>query len=220
MRPIATDGLAWSDGRYVYLFVTTMSPAKTAEPIETPFEMWIWVRPKNHMLDGGPDPHTYIGNFEGENGPARTCPDMPDGRYTQSDAARGNTRTGAAPYAADANWGVLMGCTLTPRDEYDRTVRVRRRCGLTSNYFATCSFWATVCKTVRPVLSGHCPVLSVTLVYCAMQVGLGPGHIVLYGDPAPHTERSTAAPLLKFTWPIRGPCLFWPNGWMDQDASW
>ena len=41
-----------------------------------------------------------------------------------------------------------------------------------------------------------CPVLSVTLVYCGqtigwiemklgMQVGLGPGHIVLDGDPAP-----------------------------------
>jgi len=62
-------------------------------------------------------------------------------------------------------------------------------------------FWATVCKTVRPLLSGYqpfaaCPVLSVTLVYCGqtvewikmklgMQVGLGPGHIVLDGDPAP-----------------------------------
>ena len=44
----------------------------------------------------------------------------------------------------------------------------------------------------RPV----CPVLSVTLVYCGqtagwikmklgMQIGLGPGHIVLDGDQAP-----------------------------------
>ena len=149
-----------------------------------------------------------------------------------------------------------MGCPLAPADEYDRTVRVRRRCGLTSNYFATCSFWATVCKTVRPMLSGHCPVLSITLVYCAMEVGLGPSHIVLYGDPAPPTERGTASPLLKFKGAgfacvriIRGPCqrlrfvsapqirstilalhklvcmyvcmyVFWPNGWMDQDASW
>jgi len=56
--------------------------------------------------------------------------------------------------------------------------------------FAAESFWATVCKTVRPMLSVRCPVcLSVTLVYCGqtvgrikmkldMQVGLGPGHIV------------------------------------------
>jgi len=60
-------------------------------------------------------------------------------------------------------------------------------------------FWATVCKTVRPMLSDRCPVcpvLSETLVYCGqtvgwikmklgMPVGLGPGHIVLDGDPAP-----------------------------------
>ena len=63
-------------------------------------------------------------------------------------------------------------------------------------------FWTTVCKTVRPMLSDRCPVLSclsclsVTLVYCGqtvewikmklgVQVGLGPGHIVLDGDP-PH----------------------------------
>jgi len=26
-----------------------------------------------------------------------------------------------------------------------------------------------------------------------VQVGLGPGHIVLYGNPAPPTERGTAA---------------------------
>ena len=63
-------------------------------------------------------------------------------------------------------------------------------------------FWATVSKTVSPMLSDHCPVclcpvlLSVMLVYCGqtvgwikmklgMQVGLGPGHIVVDGDPAP-----------------------------------
>jgi len=36
-------------------------------------------------------------------------------------------------------------------------------------------------------------------------IGLGTGHIVLHGDPAP---------------PIFGPYLLWPNGWMDQDATW
>ena len=59
-------------------------------------------------------------------------------------------------------------------------------------------FWATVCKTVRPMLSVHClsVCLSVTLVHCGqtvgrirmklgLQVGLGPDHIVLDGDPAP-----------------------------------
>jgi len=54
-----------------------------------------------------------------------------------------------------------------------------------------------VCKTIRPMLPDRClSVLSVTLTYCGqmvgwikmkrgMQVGLGPGHIVLHGDPAP-----------------------------------
>jgi len=64
-----------------------------------------------------------------------------------------------------------------------------------------CSFRATVCKTVRPMLSDRLSCLSVlsvflsvTLVYCGqtvawikmklgMQEGLGPGHIVLDGDP-------------------------------------
>jgi len=67
-------------------------------------------------------------------------------------------------------------------------------------------FWATVCKTVRPVLSDRClsglsvlsvlsVCLSVTLVYCGqtvgwikmklgVQVGLGPDDFVLDGDPA------------------------------------
>jgi len=64
--------------------------------------------------------------------------------------------------------------------------------------------------------------LSVTLVYCGqtvgwikiklgMQVGLGPVHTVLDGDPAPPKG---AQP------PIFGPCLLYPNGWMDKDATW
>jgi len=76
------------------------------------------------------------------------------------------------------------------------------------------SFWATICKTVRPMLStvvlaclSVC--LSVMLVYCGQtvgwikmklgtEVGLGPGHIVLDRDPA---LPKGAQP------PIFGPCL-------------
>ena len=74
----------------------------------------------------------------------------------------------------------------------------------TSKVQTSPNFWATVCKTVRPMLSDRCPVclscpvlsvLSVTFVHCGqtvgrikmklgMQVGLGPDHIVLGGDPA------------------------------------
>ena len=44
------------------------------------------------------------------------------------------------------------------------------------------------------------------------EVGLGPGNIVLDADPAP-PKRGKAQP------PIFGPCLLWPNDWMDQDAT-
>ena len=67
-------------------------------------------------------------------------------------------------------------------------------------------FWATVRKTVRPLLSDPCmSCLSVTLVYCGktvgwikmklgMQVGLDPGHIVLDGDPAPPPQKRGHSP--------------------------
>jgi len=55
----------------------------------------------------------------------------------------------------------------------------------------------------RPFVKRFCPVLSVTLVHCGqtvrrvkikpdVQVGLGPGHIVLDGDPGPPPQRGTA----------------------------
>jgi len=66
---------------------------------------------------------------------------------------------------------------------------------------STAGFWTTICKTVHRMLSDcmsvlSCPVcLSVTLVCCGQtagwikmklgtEAGLGPGHIVLDGDPA------------------------------------
>jgi len=68
------------------------------------------------------------------------------------------------------------------------------------------------------MLSDRClSVLSVTLMYCGQTVGwikmklgmvvsLGPGHIMLHGDPAPQ-KRGTA--------PFFGPSPLWPNFWMD-----
>jgi len=68
-------------------------------------------------------------------------------------------------------------------------------------------FWVTVCKTVHPMPSDRCPVLScpVCLSVCnfgvlwqtvgwikmklGTQVGLGPGHIVLDVDPAPPPKK-------------------------------
>jgi len=80
-----------------------------------------------------------------------------------------------------------------------------------------------ICKTVRPMLSVCC--LSVTLVYCGqtigwikmklgMETGLGPGHIVLDGDPAPPAFHWKGAQSPNFR-----PCLLWRNGWIDQVAT-
>ena len=45
------------------------------------------------------------------------------------------------------------------------------------------------------------------------EVGLGPGDFAIDWDPAPLPKKG-AEPL------IFGPFLLWPNGWMDQDATW
>ena len=45
-----------------------------------------------------------------------------------------------------------------------------------------------------------------------MEVGLSPGDFVLDGDSAPSPKGRSP--------PIFGPRLVWPNGWMDQDATW
>ena len=38
---------------------TTVSPAKTAEPIELPIGLWTRVGPINHVFGWGPDPPGY-----------------------------------------------------------------------------------------------------------------------------------------------------------------
>ena len=99
-----------------------------------------------------------------------------------------------------------------------------------------CCFWATVCKTVRPILSDRClsvclscavlSVLSVTLVYSGqtvgrikmkldMQVGLGLGHTVLDGDSGPLPPQGHIHTSANF-----GPYLLWRYGSIDQDAAW
>jgi len=55
--------------RLVSLSVTLVSLAKTAEPIEMPFGLKIWVDPGNHVLDGSPDPTMGRGNFGGKEWP-------------------------------------------------------------------------------------------------------------------------------------------------------
>jgi len=72
-----------------------------------------------------------------------------------------------------------------------------------------CGFWVTICKTVHPMPSDHCPVLFVCDVDALWPNGWTdqdetwhagrprPGHTVLDGDSAVPTERSTAAPTFE-----------------------
>ena len=52
-----------------------------------------------------------------------------------------------------------------------------------------------------------------TKMLLGMEVSIGPGDFVFDGDPAT-TEEMAHPPH-----PIFGPCLLWPNGWMNEDAT-
>jgi len=60
----------------------------------------------NHVLDGGPDPHTRRGNFDGKKGPAQ---DMSEIDILNA------TRQRAAPVRC----GCRSGCTLVTLGAYD-----------------------------------------------------------------------------------------------------
>ena len=45
-----------------------VSPEKTGEPIKMPFGLRTWVRPRDHVLDGGSDPPMGRGRFLRDNG--------------------------------------------------------------------------------------------------------------------------------------------------------
>jgi len=49
-------------------------------------------------------------------------------------------------------------------------------------------------------------------VALGMEVGLGPGHIVLDGNPVPLPKKWAKTPIF-------GPCLLWSNGWMDKNGT-
>ena len=48
------------------------------------------------------------------------------------------------------------------------------------------------------------------------EVNLGPGDVVLDGVAAPPSP----SPVKGAQPPVFGPCPLWPNGWMDEDATW
>jgi len=75
-----------------------------------------------------------------------------------------------------------------------------------------------------PSPKGHSPQFSAHICYgqmagcikipLGMEVGLGQGDFVLDGNPASPPQKGGRAP------PIFGPCILWPNSWMDQDDIW
>ena len=87
---------------------------------------------------------------------------------------------------------------------------------LFANRFALCH------RTVVLSCLHVCPVCNVRVLWPSgwtikmkhgMQVGLGPGRIVLDGDSSPSPPKGYS-PL------IFGQYLLRPNGWIDQDATW
>ena len=70
IRPLTID-VAWSVCVCVSvcLLDTSMSPAKTDEPIVMLFELCTRVQPRNHVLGGGPDPLRGRGDFQGCSAP-------------------------------------------------------------------------------------------------------------------------------------------------------
>jgi len=86
-------------------------------------------------------------------------------------------------------------------------------------------FWATVCKTVRPMLSDRRHVLSV-LSACDVGVSWPNGSMDQNETwhrgrprPRPHCVRwGPSSPTKRGTAPNFPPCLLWPNGWIYQDA--
>ena len=78
--------------------------------------------------------------------------------------------------------------------------------------------------TQLPQKKRHSPTQFLAHVYCGQMAGfikmplgtkvdLSPGDFVLDGDPAPCPQRGWSPSQ------IFGPCLLWPNGWMDEDAT-
>jgi len=120
---------------------------------------------------------------------------------------------------------LLKGCGSPTELMAEIQIPVSRQVAIAHvNYFCVV-FWATVCKTVRPMLSDRClPVLSCLSRWCivpnswlAQDATLSntvcPADCVRWRPISP-PNKGAQHPLLF------GPCALWPNGCMDQDATW
>jgi len=89
----------------VCLSVTTVSPAKAAEPIEMPFRIWTRVDARNHVLDGVQIHTREEEIFRAKRGRPKTC------------LVVGALKATAQAVRCGCHWDV--GCTLAPPGEYD-----------------------------------------------------------------------------------------------------
>jgi len=79
-------------------------------------------------------------------------------------------------------------------------------------------------EPAHPPPKGHSPPFSARIccgqmtawfkMSLGMELGLGQGDFVLDGIQSPSPKKGQSPS------PIFGPFLLWPNGWMDQDATW
>jgi len=71
-------------------------------------------------------------------------------------------------------------------------------------------------KGAYPQFSSHicCRQMAALIkMSLGMELGLGPGEFVLDGDSAPLPKRGAEPQIF-------GPCLLWPNGWMEEAGTW
>jgi len=98
--------------------------------------------------------------------------------------------------------GVLWPNGWTDQDEIWHAVRPRPRPHCVSSSSQ---------KGAQPPFSAHV-CCSQTAGWIKMPLGMEIG-LSLDGDPVPLQQGGHSLPIF-------GACLLWPNGWMDQDATW
>jgi len=96
---------------------------------------------------------------------------LPPSLHLFRDIAVNRSKIAILGYPSSGVKLLLMGCGSPTEIMAEIKIPVSHQVAIAHVKLFLCSFWATVCKTVRPMLSDRClSVLSVTLVYCAKQL--------------------------------------------------
>jgi len=126
MQPIATDGVAWSVSRSVF---------HDHEPYKNRWTDWdaicvmLWtqVSPRNHGLDGDPDPPCERAILTGRGSPLQStgtfCRELSTNSWIDPDASW-DVDSGGSKEAC-----IRWRCTVAQPGEYDWTIYVWQQCG-------------------------------------------------------------------------------------------